>query len=60
MMPKLFDRFYRCDEAHTESGSFGLGLSIAKAITDANNGTIGVDSKEGSYTEFLAVFKETN
>lgn len=59
-MPKLFDRFYRCDESHTESGSFGLGLSIAKAITDANNGTIGVDSKEGSYTEFLAVFKEAN
>ncbi len=59
-MPKLFDRFYRCDESHTGSGSFGLGLSIAKAITDANNGTIGVDSKEGSYTEFIAVFKEAN
>lgn len=57
-MPKLFDRFYRCDESHTESGSFGLGLSIAKAIADANNATIGVDSEEGSYTEFVVVFKE--
>lgn len=58
-MPKLFDRFYRCDESHTESGSFGLGLSIAKAIADANNATIGVDSEEGCYTEFIVVFKES-
>lgn len=57
-MPKLFDRFYRCEESHTTSGSFGLGLSIAKAITDANKGTIGVDSRLGQYTEFIIIFKE--
>ena len=57
-MPKLFDRFYRCEESHTTSGSFGLGLSIAKAITDANKGTIGVDSRVGHYTEFIVIFKE--
>jgi signal transduction histidine kinase len=57
-LPKLFDRFYRCDEAHTAGGSFGLGLAIAKAITDNNNGSIGVDSKIGEYTEFITVFKE--
>lgn len=57
-LPKLFDRFYRLEESHTTAGSFGLGLSIAKAITDSNNGTIGVDSKVGQYTEFIVIFKE--
>ena len=58
-IPKLFDRFYRCDESHTESGSFGLGLSIAKAIADNNNAVLGVDSKEGEYTEFIVSMKES-
>lgn len=58
VLPKIFTRFYRVDEAHTANGSFGLGLAIAKAIVDGNNGTIGVDSKEGEYTEFFASFRE--
>ncbi len=57
-IPKLFDRFYRTDEAHSSSNSFGLGLAIAKSIVDANGGTIGVDSKEGEYTEFVVVFRQ--
>lgn len=59
-LPKLFDRFYRTDEAHTASDSFGLGLAIAKSIADAHGGTIGVDSKVGEYTEFLVVFRQSN
>lgn len=58
-IPKLFDRFYRCDESHTESGSFGLGLSIAKAIADSNNAVLGVDSEVGKYTEFIVEMKES-
>lgn len=59
-LPKLFDRFYRTDEAHTASNSFGLGLSIAKSIVDSHGGTIGVDSKEGEFTEFVVLFRQTN
>lgn len=57
-LPKLFDRFYRCDESHSEGGNFGLGLAIAKAIADSNGIVIGADSKEGEHTRFILEFKE--
>lgn len=38
---KLFDRFFRSDEARTQkSGGYGIGLSVAKAIVQANHGDI--------------------
>ena len=44
----LFDRFYRTDEARNEDGShYGLGLSIAKAVTDAHGGHISAAYKDG-------------
>lgn len=43
---KLFDRFYRADKARTFSGSFGVGLSIAKAIAKKHRGDILVYKKE--------------
>jgi signal transduction histidine kinase len=45
-LEKLFDRFYRLDEAHEYTGSFGLGLSIAKAIVDTHKGKISCKSDE--------------
>lgn len=40
---KLLERFYRADEARTQkTGGFGIGLSVAKTITENNNGTLTV------------------
>ncbi len=39
-LEKLFDRFYRADKARTPSGSFGIGLSLARAIVQKHRGEI--------------------
>ena len=52
----LFDRFYRTDESRNESGShYGLGLSIAKAVAEAHEGTIRAEYRNGKIT-FTVVF----
>jgi signal transduction histidine kinase len=48
-LPKIFDRFYRCDNSRTQPGT-GLGLCLVRAIAKALGGDIRVSSKlnEGS------------
>lgn len=51
----LFDRFYRTDESRNrESGGYGIGLSVAKAIVEKHRGTIrAVQSKDGQRIRFV-------
>lgn len=48
---RLFERFYRSDNDHThEQEGFGLGLSIAQAITELHRGSIKADYKDNAVT----------
>lgn len=52
-MIHIFEHFYRSDEARNgQTGGSGLGLSIAKWIVDAHNGTIAVLSRPEFGTRF--------
>ncbi len=45
---ELFDRFYRTDQSrNSRTGGHGIGLSVAKAITDAYKGKISAVSEDG-------------
>lgn len=44
----LFDRFYRTDASRSkESGGYGIGLSVARAIVDKHGGNIQSSQKDG-------------
>jgi heavy metal sensor kinase len=43
-IPRIFERFYRCDPSRSEVG-IGLGLSFARAIARAHGGDITVTSE---------------
>ncbi len=54
-LPSIFERFYRSDASRTRGagvGGFGLGLAIAKSITEELAGTLEVESTLGFGTAF--------
>jgi signal transduction histidine kinase len=55
---RIFDRFFRIP-GQTKTGA-GLGLSIAREITVAHGGRIGVKSSPGQGTSFFVVLKSAS
>jgi two-component system, OmpR family, heavy metal sensor histidine kinase CusS len=59
-VPKVFDRFYRVDDARTDSASStGLGLAIVQSIMMLHGGRAEVESEPGLLTTFRLAFPST-
>lgn len=52
-LPHVFERFYRVDKSRSSSGGgSGIGLAVAKALTEQMGGSIQAESVPGSCTRF--------
>lgn len=55
-LPRLFERFYRCDRARSrDQGGTGLGLAIVKHIAHIHHGTVEVESAPGKGSTFTLI-----
>lgn len=64
MLPHLFERFYRGDDARSNSNpnysSTGLGLAIALAIVENHQGKIRVESQKHQGSNFIVTLPYVN
>jgi signal transduction histidine kinase len=54
-LPHVFERFYRADPARPAGGT-GLGLAIVKQLTEAQGGSVSVQSESGRGSFFTVTF----
>lgn len=57
----IFDRFYRTDSSrNSETGGYGIGLSVAKGIVSSHGGKISAATSDGHDFKINAVFPVSN
>jgi two-component system OmpR family sensor kinase len=54
--PRVFDRFFRADEARAHPGGMGLGLSIVKAVVEAHGGAVRAENRPEGGARLTATF----
>jgi len=55
-LPRVFDRFYRIDQARASSGqNVGLGLAVVKSIATRHGGHVDIESEVGRGTEVRVI-----